>query len=84
MTSLDIFFGDVLGQLDEIAADAKRIVDKRVYQRLEKEDTQLFINIDKHVTEEEYLEHNDLGIAIEELFEERYGKSLVTSWRNEY
>lgn len=83
MTSLDIFFGDVLGQLDEIAADAKRIVDKRVYQRLEKEDTQLFINIDKHVTEEEYLEHNNLGIAIEELFEERYGKSLVTSWRNE-
>ncbi len=84
MTSLDIFFGDVLGQLDEIVVDAKRIVDKRVYQRLEKEDTQLFINIDKHVTEEEYLEHNDLGIAIEELFEERYGKSLVTSWRNEY
>ena len=83
MTGLDIFFGDVLGQLDEIAADAKRIVDKRVYQRLEKEDTQLFINIDKHVTEEEYLEHNNLGIAIEELFEERYGKSLVTSWRNE-
>ena len=83
MASLDIFFGDVLGQLDEIAADAKRIVDKRVYQRLEKEDTQLFINIDKHVTEEEYLEHNNLGIAIEELFEERYGKSLVTSWRNE-
>ena len=83
MTSLDIFFGDVLGQLDEIAADAKRIVDKRVYQRLEKEDTQLFINIDKHVTEEEYLEHNNFGIAIEELFEERYGKSLVTSWRNE-
>ena len=83
MASLDIFFGDVLGQLDEIAADAKRIVDKRVYQRLEKEDTQLFINIDKHVTEEEYLEHNNLGIAIEDLFEERYGKSLVTSWRNE-
>jgi hypothetical protein len=84
MTSLDIFFGDVLGQLDEIAVDAKRIVDKRVYQRLEKEDTQLFINIDKHVTEEEYLEHNNLGIAIEELFEERYGKSLVRGWRNEY
>ena len=83
MTGLDIFFGDVLGQLDEIAADAKRIGDKRVYQRLEKEDTQLFIHIDKHVTEEEYLEHNNLGIAIEELFEERYGKSLVTSWRNE-
>ena len=84
MTSLDNFFGDVLGQLDEIAADARKIVDKRIYQKLEQEDTQLFINIDKHITEQEYLEHNDLGIAIEELFEERYGKSLVTAWRNEY
>jgi len=67
MTSLDNFFGDVLGQLDEIATDAKRIVDKRVYQKLEQEDTQLFINIDKHVTEQEHLEHNDLGIAKEKV-----------------
>ena len=83
MTSLDIFFGDALAQVDELVADAKAIVDKRFYQKLYREDARMFSAVEKHITIDEYWDRNEFGVIIEEFLEKKYGKSLVQSWRDE-
>ena len=83
MASLDILFGDVLAQVDELVDDAKVIADKRLYQNLYKEDVELFSAIGKYITWDEYYERNRIGILWEELFENKYGESLVSSWRDD-
>lgn len=83
MANLDKLFSYPLEQVNELVAEFQMIVDKRMYMRLDKDDTQLFINIDKHITEDEYVERNSIGIAIEDIFEKKYGEELVSRWRNE-